>query len=77
VKEEVEQEVGEGKREELGKEVEWELVRNSKRVRVRDSKCMFRFFVEHFYYVCNRNIIPVTTSKILAQNSCCHNFNCK
>jgi len=41
------------------------------------SKCMFRFFVEHFYYVCNRNIIPVTTSKILAQKSRWYNFKCK
>jgi len=42
-----------------------------------DSKCTFRFFVEHFYYVCNRNIIPVTTSKILAQKSRWYNFKCK
>jgi len=38
------------------------LLRHSK------SKCTFRFFVEHFYYVCNRNIIPVITSKILHKN---------
>jgi len=43
----------------------------------RDSKCTFRFFVEHSYYVCNRNIIPVATSKFHGQKSNHHNLNCK
>jgi len=43
----------------------------------RDSKCTFRFFVERFYYVCNRNIIPVATSKFHGQKSNHHNLNCK
>jgi len=37
VKEEVGKEDGEGKREEMGKGVEWELVRNRERVRVSES----------------------------------------
>jgi len=38
VKEEFGKEDGEGKREEMGKGVEWELVRKSERVRVSESK---------------------------------------
>jgi len=53
------------------------VVRNDSLTLKVASKCKFRFFVEHFYYVCNRNIIPVTTSKILAQKSQWYNFKCK